>query len=76
MDHLHLKSGVDIARLIRERKISAAETLEHFIARVAKYNPKLNASHLARSERARQRARAADAALARARSGGRFTACP
>ena len=41
MDRLHFKSAVEIARLIHERKISVAETLEHFLARVAKYNPKL-----------------------------------
>jgi amidase len=39
----HFKSATEIARLIRERKVSALEVLEHFLARVAKYNPRLNA---------------------------------
>ena len=47
MDKLHFKSAVEIARLIRERKVPAIEALEHFLARVEKYNPKLQRSHLA-----------------------------
>jgi Asp-tRNA(Asn)/Glu-tRNA(Gln) amidotransferase A subunit family amidase len=53
MDQLHFKSVVDIAQLIREREISVAETLEHFLARVVKYNPKLNAIIWLDAERAR-----------------------
>ena len=62
---LHFKSAAEIARLIRERKISAIETLEHFLARVEKYNPRLNAIIWLDAARARERARAADAALAK-----------
>jgi Asp-tRNA(Asn)/Glu-tRNA(Gln) amidotransferase A subunit family amidase len=36
MDHLHFKSAVEIARLIREREVRAIEALEHFLARVEK----------------------------------------
>ena len=43
MDQLHFKSAVEIARLIREREVRAVEALEHFLARIEKYNPKLNA---------------------------------
>jgi Asp-tRNA(Asn)/Glu-tRNA(Gln) amidotransferase A subunit family amidase len=35
---LHFKSAAEIARLIRERKISAEEILERFLTRVEKYN--------------------------------------
>jgi amidase len=62
---IHFKSATEIARLIRERKVGALEVLEHFLARVAKYNPKLNAIIWLDAERARARARAADAALAK-----------
>jgi amidase len=62
---LHFKSAAGIARLIQERKISAVETLEHFLVRVEKYNPRLNAIIWLDAERARERARAADAALAK-----------
>jgi amidase len=61
----HFKSATEIARLIRERKVSALEVLEHFLARVAKYNPKLNAIIWLDTERARGRAKAADDALLR-----------
>jgi amidase len=62
---MHFKSATGIARLIRERKVSALEVLEHFLARVAKYNPELNAIIWLDVERARARANAADAALAK-----------
>src|SRR6516162_5756958 len=64
MDQLHFKSAVEIARLIRERKVRAIEALEHFLARVEKYNPKLNAVIWLDVGRALERAKAADAALA------------
>jgi amidase len=62
---LQFKSAAEIARLIRERRISAVETLEHFLARVEKYNPGLNAIIWLDAARARERARAADAAFAK-----------
>jgi amidase len=62
---LHFKSATETAGLIRERKISAFEALEHFLARVEKYNPRLNAIIWLDAARARERARAADAALAK-----------
>ena len=62
---LHFKPVAELARLIRERKVSAAEVLEHFLARVEKYNPKLNAIIWLDAERARERARKADAVLAK-----------
>src|SRR6202165_3937639 len=65
MDHLHFKSAVEIARLIREREVRAVEALEHFLARIEKYNPKLNAVVWLDARRAAERAKAADAALAR-----------
>jgi amidase len=63
MDQLHFKSAVDIARLIRERETSVTETLEHFLARVVKHNPKLNAIIWLDVEGARKRAKEADAAF-------------
>src|SRR5215467_4505911 len=62
---LHFKSATEIAQLIRERKIGAGETLEHFLTRVEKYNSRLNAIVWLDAARARERARAADAALAK-----------
>ena len=65
MDKLHYKSAVEIAELIRSKKISAVEVLEHFLKRIETYNPKLNAIIWMDAERGRKRARDADAALAR-----------
>jgi amidase len=65
MDQLHFQSAVAIARQIRERKLSASDALEHFLARVAKYNPRINAIIWLDADRARARAKAADAALAK-----------
>ena len=65
MDRLHWKSAADIAHLIRGKKVSASEVLEHFLARVDRFNPKLNAIVWQDRERARRRANAADGALAK-----------
>src|SRR5262249_45147123 len=65
MDKLHWKSAADIAHLIRGKKLSASEVLEHFLARVDRFNSKLNAIVWQDRERARKRANAADAALAK-----------
>jgi amidase len=61
--NLHFKSAAEIAKLIRERKVSAVDALEHFLARVEKYNPRLNAIIWLDEAGARKRAGAADAAL-------------
>lgn len=65
MPDIHFKTAVEIASLIRSKKISASEALEHFLARIARYNPKLNAIIWMDADRARARAKAADAALAK-----------
>jgi amidase len=65
MDRLHFKSAVEIAGRICEREVRAVETLEHFLARIEKYNPTLNAVVWLDAGRALERAKAADAALAK-----------
>jgi amidase len=69
MDQLHYKSAVALAALIRRKKVGCLELLDHFLARVDKYNPKLNAIVWMDREGARKRAKAADAAL---KKGKRF----
>ncbi len=76
MDQLHFKSAVEIAHIIRERKVSAAEVLDHFLTRVTKYNPKLNAIIWLDAERARKRAKAADEALAQGKIWGPLHGVP
>jgi len=54
----------ELARAIRERRLSAVEALDFHTARIARLNPLLNAIVIP-NERAREQAAAADAALAR-----------
>jgi amidase len=62
---LHFKSALGIAQDIREKRISAVEALDHFLARMALHNPTLNAIIQTDLETARADAAAADAALAK-----------
>jgi amidase len=73
---LHFSSAIEIARLVREHKVSAIDVLEHFLARVAKYNPGLNAIIWLDAERARERAKEADAALAKGQVWGPLHGVP
>ncbi len=65
MTELHFKPAVELAAMVRDKRIGCLELLEHFLDRVERYNPKLNAIIWMDEEVARTRARAADAALAR-----------
>ena len=58
-------SATKLAQLIREKKISAKEAVEAYIARIEQVNSKLNAVVMKCYDRARQEAKAADEALAR-----------
>lgn len=62
---LHFQSGARLARMIKRREISSRELLEHFIARVELHDTKINAVVARDYDRARQKAVAADEALAR-----------
>lgn len=43
MSQLHFATATELAGKIKRREISAAELLDHFLGRVEKYNPRLNA---------------------------------
>jgi amidase len=58
-------TATDLAAAIRARQVSATEVLEAHLAQIAAHNPTLNAIVTLGAEQARQRAQAADAALAR-----------
>ena len=59
------QSAASLAADLRERRIGCLELLEHFIARTERFNPDLNAIVVFDFDRSRDRARAADRALAR-----------
>ena len=58
-------SASKLARLIRARKIGCAELLEHYVARMRRHNPELNAIIATRLPAARRAATKADAQLGR-----------
>lgn len=64
MTDLALLPAHEQALRLRRREVSALELLDHHLARVARLNPAINAVVLLDAERARARAREADAALA------------
>lgn len=58
-------SATRLAREIRDRRIGCLELLDLYVGRAERYNPPLNAIVAWQVDKARERARAADAALAR-----------
>jgi amidase len=77
MDDMVYASATALARAIRAKEVSSAEVVEAHLRRIDAVNPRLNAVVQVTAERARDEARAADAALGRAaRRAGRSTACP
>ncbi|HSA13166.1 MAG TPA: amidase [Spirochaetota bacterium] len=70
MEKLLTCSGLQIARMIREKKISSREAVEIHIARIEKVNPVINAVAAGRFDEARKEADAADRMLrSRSKSG-------
>ena len=65
MTDVTFKPAAELAQLIRDRQIGCLELLDHYLERVDQFNPQLNAIVVLDADRARERARQADAALAR-----------
>jgi amidase len=65
-----------LARRIRDRDVSAVELLDGYLARVAAYNPAINAVVVLDEERARIAAKAADEAVAAGRALGPLHGVP
>jgi amidase len=65
MTALHHRPATQLAALIRRRKIGCLELLDHYLARVDRFNPAINAIVWMDRAGARRRARRADAALAK-----------
>lgn len=70
MSDLHYAPAHVLAAKIRAKEIGALELLDHFLARVERHNPALNAIIWMDLEAARDRARAADEATARGENWG------
>ena len=65
MVNLAFEPALSLASRIRKKEISSLELLELYLRRVEAYNPQLNAIIFMQIDKARQRAEAADGALAR-----------
>jgi amidase len=63
-DSFAFASALDLAKLVRERKASALELLDAYLARVERLNPRVNAVILQRPDEARALARQRDAEVA------------
>jgi amidase len=64
MDDRAFASATELSDEIRDRHIGCVELLDFYLARAERRNPLLNAIVVWQVEQARERARAADAALA------------
>lgn len=73
---LPFQSAAQLRSALRRRQISAAELLELYLQRVGRYNPRLNAIIATDFDGARQRARAADEAVARGDAVGALHGIP
>jgi amidase len=75
ISHKHMNDFVftpahQLAQMIRDRTVSAAEVLDSYLDRIVKYNSQLNAICTLDAERAHERAEEADEALARGENWG------
>ncbi len=76
MDQLAFADATTLAHKIRDREISSVELLEHYLARIAKYNKALNAVIQFQVDHALKRAKAADQALAKGECWGKLHGVP
>lgn len=76
MEDIAFASAKRLAQLIKRRKIGCVELLEHYLKRIERYNPKLNAIIATDIPAARKRARAADKALAKGETWGPLHGVP
>lgn len=76
MNEIVFKSAVELAQMIRDRKVSAIEVIEAYLEQIARCNSKLNAICIADEANARIRAKQADEALARGENWGELHGVP
>ena len=76
MSDIAFLPATKLARLVRQKKIGCLELLDHYLARVEKFNPAINAIIATDLPGARKRARAADRALKNGDVWGPFHGLP
>ena len=73
---LCFSTATELARLLREKKVSAKEVMEAHLAQIDRINPKVNAIVTLLAEQAMNQASAADDALARGETVGPLHGIP
>ncbi len=76
MDDIAFSSASELSAMVRDQKISSVGLLQHFLDRVARFNPALNAIVAMNTEAAMARAVEADKALAAGQSWGPLHGLP
>ncbi|HIG42687.1 MAG: amidase [bacterium] len=76
MDDLAFADATSLAKKIQSKAISSSELLSHYVRRMDKYNPEINAIVVTQLEKATQRAKEADAALAKGENWGPLHGVP
>jgi amidase len=76
MTDIAFAPAIRLASMIRRRKIGCLELLEHYLARIERYNPAVNAVIATDVDTARRRARAADRAVKQGKKLGPFHGVP
>ncbi|HKI75307.1 MAG TPA: amidase, partial [Pseudomonadales bacterium] len=76
MDQIAFSDATGLAAKISNKELSAVELLQHYVTRMEKYNPAVNAIICTQLDAARARAKAADEALARGESWGPLHGVP
>jgi amidase len=76
MDDRAFASATELSGEIRDRRIGCVELLDFYLARAERHNPGLNAIVVWQVDQARERARAADVALARGERWGPLQGVP
>ena len=76
MDELAFCDATTLARKIKDKEISALELLEHYVARMEKYNPDINAIICEQLDKAHDKAKLADQALAKGKHHGPLHGVP
>ena len=76
MNETSFASATELARRIKSKEIGCVELLNHYFERVDRFNPALNALIVQIREQATERAKAADAALAKGEDWGPLHGVP
>ena len=76
MEDRAFASATELSAEIADRRVGCVELLDYYLARVERHNPALNAIVVSQVEQARERARAADAAVARGERWGPLHGVP